>query len=1182
MGLDAATAEAVNLRAFERALESPRVSKVSSTLEFAAATESTQVKAVTESIFSRLLTRASSGEPIVNDEVVSLSELRERSRGSEPVPERDRAASVRKLAEVAAISQFDDEFLARHTAELEQVALFGLQAKHEKSLIVQTNTCAIKSFRLSEEFRSKPAVQQLGKERCMEMFQSRRLDSAAELIAELRFTDEVLGEGKLGDARRSVFLGVVKEPNLEKVAVGRTGLQIPEEFYDSEEYQKAAQLGLKGALQRRRHVKDFEELKGLISQLQLSESSLLSEETQGVLISHAKNRVGSEEDIGVVEGILDELLEPERREGAATKLFAKLCEKPPVPERASTIAAKYLSDTNPYEQREALPNSLAKVVECFNFKDFADLANFLKKNKNLHTHISRDTDQFSLERSDVKLAKSLHLTLVEADELKRAGCNLKKMAEERDFEGLAGALIEHSQGWKDEANIASPFGKGAKVFGYERMFQYLDHRGQAVGRDVSRHDALQGFHYVLKTQRTLGVEPEKFFHRILDEVRKDGGDYSAGSSYQLFSEIARKFPEDPKVTLENAKKHQSHEMVGQLIEQLDHEGSPGRSWAELKAFSRLQRLVDVAELIPELEELRDSGQENLYKFITKLAFHPHSRVDIDRVIQFWKEPDAFFNRGDAHANEALQRAFSPRAYTAYPYSDLTATQLRDAIVDGVFDKLQHLRPLEMKVTLPRDLNRFTSTRVALGLAIGSQAKKVKGEARKPGRVFQEANKIMPEGVSVKEFIAGEKRVNPETEAKLNAIIFDKTIGLQIETVDTVMTMHPKSSADGIMAGNDTACCMPFGAGKANVYWTNLMTAAFTSQVVRGEERPRTFVQSVMRLDQNIGVPFAKFREAVTSDDKALCDTLPDTVLRQEGGSILSADNRETAKNFEDAKSVALTDATYRIFFREYNSRFGEQLGLDQDDLPIGKLYSNTSTHLPSVDNHQVPRQPISYTDMGADTAYSLSLEGELPPFLVQSIDTFGDTEGGAALYVTDGPIQDLTAADIVSADYLEGIVYKNRSLQIGIKQRTPMIAGKDVANEVHQRRNLSLKYVDGERYAAHLIAYEGEKSGEQVIYVEDIAADPEYHGAGMRLMNAFFDRYRDEYLDRENPIHIHTELRDQTTYKFLKKRIERLTKDSGVEMELVDTGEYSSGEDLMHRVVIRPKTKETELAVNDS
>lgn len=742
------------------------------------------------------------------------------------------------------------------------------------------------------------------------------------------------------------------------------------------------------------------------------------------------------------------------------------------------------------------PNGVENYLEKFE--------SFAESNKRYFDLLSKTPDQASvLTKEDLPSIEALSLSLVEAEEIKRTGTDLKKIADSKDYQGLFTILKSNSQEWVDEQNISGPFEKGAEIFGYDRMFAYINRT------NLSRHDALHAFQNITSLYNASGLKPNQFYGNILNQVKLDDKTYEAGTAHHHFNELAVTLNLDFSKTLELAKRYKDIVSLQDLIVTLESPKKIFESWNNLKRYADLTKILEQREILEELKQLKDTGQEKLYKYIEKLAFHPSSKVDMQAVIQFWREPGIFLSGSDTHTPEGVHNRKKPSNYTEIPNLDLTAEELRDALVEGNMDTLQVFTPLEITYKI-----------------------KINGKEQ----IFV---------------------------AKINR----------------------KSDPDGVLAGNDTACCMPFGEGKNTVYTFNPNVTLFTLQVERSDRTRRTIAQSVLTKDKDIGIRIPEIIDQLKQIGEHLTEVVSEDILKK-SPAYLACDNVEVARNYQESEYTVAIEAVYRDFFTEYMSRFGQTQGFRTEKVIIGQGYSDALTHLPSAPNTYAPLAPVGYSDKTGERVFILDLKQEGTE-LHKKVTTF-DIPSRQDIPVSTRGVSYLTFEDTLPVAYLEGKVYSdNQSLLVYLHNIENGLIAKDINNAAKGRPNMSLKYTDVNGYTkGYILAYEGSLSdhgdryedeeyetargtGEPIIYIADLAADKENKTAGGRLIQAFTELYKKNYLEKGKLIPIFAQARETTTYKIIQKQLEKLGHDLGISFKLEELPVYQSGHDTMHPVIIR-------------
>ena len=168
-------------------------------------------------------------------------------------------------------------------------------------------------------------------------------------------------------------------------------------------------------------------------------------------------------------------------------------------------------------------------------------------------------------------------------------------------------------------------------------------------------------------------------------------------------------------------------------------------------------------------------------------------------------------------------------------------------------------------------------------------------------------------------------------------------------------------------------------------------------------------------------------------------------------------------------------------------------------------------------------------------------------------------------------VQPLTSADILSVAYIEGKAYPNNMTEGIVAMQNRIIAGA-IANQIHARENLSLKYVDpGNIVKGYIVAHEGRQNSETVIYIEDLAVLPGSRIAGGRLINAFAENYINNYIAKGKMMPIFMQAREETSYRILQRQLESISEKLGVQFNVEEGNEYQYGDSTMHGVTLRPR-----------
>ena len=821
--------------------------------------------------------------------------------------------------------------------------------------------------------------------------------------------------------------------------------------------------------------------------------------------------------------------------------------------------------------------SINSFVEKLNIKTWEEL---LRENQNNLSYLSwliEHNYECFFNREDLnKIDQRVKITYPEAHVAKQNGIDIfTKDAGKSIYESIINN--DELPEWQDEQNVSMPFQRGAEIFGYDKMFTYCQRQ------DLSRHDALHQLGYVIAMYESSNLSEKEFFGNILFQVNKDGARYDSGTAHHEFNHVAVNFNSNIEEILAQVKKYADVDKLQQLAQDLSSQEQIFASWKNLYKYYELCQLLKKIEILKDLQKLKQEGKAELYKYIETLAFHPN--ISMQAVLEFWRSPAKFLEIDDGHSQSAHENK-KPSNYVEIPYLDLNAENLRDALVEGSLDELQVFQPFEIEYELPFEKRREqepektirTILREQLGYFDLKQNKRIPGSRKKPGDLIRLIGELLKENdIDFKEYIRNEEEqeLSPEIQKQILQFLGmdnkkQQTVG---QTIKYRAKINAKSDPEGVVAGNDTSCCMPFGSGKNNIYTFNPDCTIFTLQQQRPDNTWRTIAQSVLTKDVDIKENVQKVFSAMQDTNKpAIQDILPEDILTQ-SEFILACDNVEVTPNVRSNELITRQiEMIYQDFMFEYLSRYGERDNLRQEQVVIGKGFSDSLTNLPEVKNTYVPAAPVAYTDKSHSTVYSLTpqkIEDEIVSKKIieydsQQRDSYQSSQPGVSL---------LTFEDSLRVAFIEGKAYAdNKTLIQHIHNMENGLIAKDINNQQKDRPNMSFKYEDkNKKMQGYIFAYEGVVGNEKMIYVTDIAVNEKGKGAGLALMIAFLERYKIEYLANNNPLPIYAQMREQTSYSMIKSKLSEFSRLLGVKLDLEEHGTYRQGEDIMHEVVIRVK-----------
>lgn len=935
-------------------------------------------------------------------------------------------------------------------------------------------------------------------------------------------------------------------------------------------YQEAAIAGSKAWLRDVEHESALK-IRKLPSELHLSASSLKDQELQKTVEEFAVKLAAHSQGVATT-ALLETFVTEELRSKVARALVPTILLSSPITREQKAIVTAHLKDYTPRELENELPQAFLTLSLNHGFQNFEQLVEFLEKNPEFHQFIAyQKSQEIRLRPADMRAASKFGLHLAEAEELIRQDFDLQRAAQQDDVDAVVQALFDYSSAWSDKETVQKNFLAGVEAFGAASMLRF------SRSKFASRHDALQGFSDVLKLyqqlERQCGISKLDFQRNILDHVNRDGGTYTEGRSFHHLNAIARSSYLDIEKTLAEARAMKSLQRIGELVETFDDHRVVASDWKHLKRFAKLQRTLAQRDAFERISNLRASADVLDIKdadWIETVAFHPDSNVSLEAVLKFSSDPKAFLSE---HGS-TLETALAPGNYCTVEHLDLDYGELARAYRTGQLDKFQSLPSMAITFTIPNELENFSSTREALDYALGSQASG-DGQAKQVKKLYHQVKHLLPKGVDIVQYLHGEE-VPREIEQQIEQLLFDSKVGLREQPRKFRAVVHKASSPEGSIAGDDTACCMPFGSAKNTHYMFNPNCSFFTVQIEKPDGGWRTIAQTVLEIDRETGVPFPELREGI-KDGWGISQVLDNSILR-DGENYLEGDNIEMARNYRTEWKGHIS-AVYKSFMRTYIQELQKCRPVSTEEMPIGQGYTDSSLDLEKRDNSMCKIAPTSYTDNSAQECYSLSLK-ERPPFIGEVTQPFDSSAPWSERF--EPGVSDLTYRDILQASYINDLAFPHQSPYYDMFRLQNAIIGKDYNNHLKGRENLSLRHINQDgKFTGYLLAYHGKldeevrsqahiKGEQEVIFLSLIAGHPQHADAAGPLLSEFIKRYREHYLDKGNPLPLLTELREGTTYDFAKARLKRLTRSLGAGYEMVEVGEVKIGEENVHRVMIVP------------
>lgn len=1028
----------------------------------------------------------------------------------------------------------------------------------------------IKELKVSKEaIIDSPEIREVGEQGIIDFLSKSEIYSAKKIIRYLN-----LSESDTKNIVKKTIIFILPSGNIDAVIKTVKEFNIPEEFINSPEVQEAAKQGI------------IHHLSGGNAILEGSMTTYDGSINDAIKIKNGLNV--SEEIINSSEvqkvakqAIIRELRGPFKHDAIIIKEEFNVLEE--------TISSPEVQEAAKQGIINSDINYATVIKEQFNVILLKADLDYCAKNKkwkviDTYGEFFDNTCQYLYTNS-----KEFNLLPSEFYFIKDDVDKLKTMGNEARSEYVFDKLKRNHENWTDEQNILIPFQTGSEMFGYSKMFEYIS------GKNITKHDALHNFLKIIDLYNISGLSNSEFFNNILKQVKNDTSDYDDGKSYHKLNNIANNINTNFEETLSQAKEY-GLPTLNKLLEGIKDAKDVFSSWKMLKKYNELCQILNKKEILEQLKELEKTGDKDLYHYVEILAFH--SNIEMAKVIEFWKNPENFLELSDSHTPDEVHSRKKPSNYTDIPNLDLTAGELRDALVRGYYDSLQAFEPLEINYKIIVDSGKYGNLELneLILKAIGKRRESILGEAKNPDKLFSELQKIFKENnINIISYLQSGKVEENKTEIledikdKIIDLIYDKNIGLEDDRKfeEYRAKINLKSDPDGVVAGNDTSCCMPFGSGKNNVYTFNPICSLFTVQrltgITEGDKGPkyRTIAQSVLTKNIDIGKNISEVVAKLNQFEAHMHDVVSDDVLIDKQ-SIITCDNIEVSPNFKSQKNnTELLKTIYTDFFKEYIKQFAKKYNLDENKVLIGLGYTDANISLERVANTTVPEAPVGYSDNLKDESMLLDLSKFEKTDIISSREITiqkkkRERSEKPDLKLPKG-ISDLTFQDSLKVAYIEGKAYKDneRLIQYLHNMENALIA-KDVNNISKNRPEMSFKYTgEDKKMHGYILAYEGKmekdnKDSEGIVYVSDLASDGNSR-AGGSLILAFVEAYKVNYIEKDNIIPIFAQFREQTSYQIIMKQLEKLSKDTGIKFEAEETNTYTVGNDTMHEVIIRAK-----------
>jgi len=760
----------------------------------------------------------------------------------------------------------------------------------------------------------------------------------------------------------------------------------------------------------------------------------------------------------------------------------------------------------------------------------------------------------------------------------------------------------------DDDEIANRFEKWAEVFGYKRMFEYSKN---------NRHDALYSFDEIVSLFEISGLKEKQFYNNILKQIKMR--DVNLWSFLKL-NNIARSFKDSRNANedsedinysdivwiIEEAKKYPNLEKMSAFLEKIKEPKDIFSGFLQLVQYYDICELLQNKDLLHILNEEKD---EKLKTYISTLAYHP-SIENMSAVAEFYNDPKSFFWFDSSHTDKDIHDRKKPSNYVDIPNLDLSAKELRDALVGWSMDTLQEFEPMKIEYELPQSIDLYQKLvwwdivsviKTALW-EYNKETKEASKWAVKNSKIlFSRILGLLDEWVMIPDILTNPSIINEETTQKIRNLIYNDKMWYGKRMEKYIAKIALKSDPEAVVAGNETDCCMPFWDGKNTLYNFNPVTSMFLLQKeinYKWKTRFKTIAQSVVTRDKNIGKNVGDVISGLNSES-SFSDVLDERVL-ENSKEVIALDSVEVSSNFQKKPYDQIISDVYRDFFKNYIAEYESWRNVDRSKV-VQWSYSYELKDSKEEPNTYVPLSPVSYSDKLKRNVGGFDLKDQKIPSYVEttSIQKNRKPEHKELDIKVDG-IEYLTFKDTLEISYIEGKAYtwEAKTLIEWMSNLENSLIAKDINNVAKSRSNMSFKYLNQEnKVTGYLLAYEGKdgvssdsyddydyddydydneyadvnEENESVLYIQDFAKLTTEKKAWIALIKQFLNAYKVNYLDKWNAIPIKAEARDDTSFRVLKMMLSKYAKELWVDLELDEKSQYKKGDILMHSLFIRVK-----------
>lgn len=787
-----------------------------------------------------------------------------------------------------------------------------------------------------------------------------------------------------------------------------------------------------------------------------------------------------------------------------------------------------------------LPVVLKNIAALNKFTTIGELTSFAYENRDsLAILIKSEQEDIALTQSDLELIDSLFLKFCEAEILKRAGCDLQELSEDKSRIRLSQALIDEKVWFNYE--VRENFIKGVAAFGAAPFLNYINARGH------SRLNVLENIDDIIELYKLTELTKNEFCHQLLSQIAFDPTLYPHGKAQMLFNYLnSVKFYNSYEKLREIAISNSEDPFASIFLNEYDKLGDICKSW---RGFIRFHELaLHLFDLEYSKLKIELNGEQKV--FIDGLT--SYQRVNISSVVKFIASPKEFFADSDLEIPTTLREFLNPLELCKIAHSELSPENLRDLYSSNKLNQYSSLPSLSVEYLIDDIQNlSYTST---LSSRLRSHLDTLKQRNQKEARAFFKLiNSICQNyNVNLQSFL--HEQNNSQLDPKFEAVV-DQLLPANNPELKIKLTVCTKTEPRGLAAPSYSNSCNQFGSEKGNIATLLPNTQILTIEIAGQDEEYTLIGHSLLTRDANLDISLVELYQELCRENPRVKMFLQNYNFARK--DKLRGDNLEIAKNYSDkAEIIQVIERVLPDFFRIYLGLYGDSHNLESETVNIGNCYS-PALKFPLEAPSGFWRANIAYTDRGKKES-ELKEVGDYRLYLnTYSRDKFcrkilhqdSDTTNRFGLHSPLGQVSELTVMDSIGVWKVQEMAYSsNLELIDHPLELQSVLNNNDLASLSSGNENLSLKFIDRNGdMLSYLIAYLGtldpeqfnnqdrvaELAGKPIIYIADFASISRNPWHVSTVLKAFWDKYCKLYQSLKIPILL--EAREQTSARIIRQ-----------------------------------------------